>query len=53
MTFGCVANVKKVGPSISKLSERFTMMVLIGYETGTMGYRLYDPIAKKLHNFEI
>lgn len=51
MTFGSVANVKKVGPSISRLSDRFTMMVLIGYETETKGYRLYDPIAKKLYIF--
>jgi hypothetical protein len=25
------------------------MMVSIGYEVGTKGYRLYDPMAKKLH----
>jgi hypothetical protein len=48
-TFGCVAHVKKVGPGISKLSYRSTSMVFIGYESGTKGYRLYDPVAKKLH----
>jgi hypothetical protein len=25
------------------------MMVSIGYKAGTKGYRLYDPIPKKLH----
>jgi len=48
-TFGCVAHVKKVGPGISKLSDRSTKMVFIGYEAGTKGYRVYDPVAKKLH----
>jgi hypothetical protein len=47
--FDCVAHVKKVGTGISKLSDMSTMMVFIGYEAGTKGYRLYDPIAKKLH----
>jgi hypothetical protein len=41
--------VKKVGPGISKLTDRSTPMVFIGYETGSKGYRVYDPIAKKLH----
>jgi hypothetical protein len=48
-TFGCLVHVKKVGPGISKLTDRSTPMVFIGYETGTKGYRVYDPIAKKLH----
>lgn len=45
-TFGCHV---KVGPGISKLSDRSTPMVFIGYETGSKGYRVYDPIAKELH----
>jgi hypothetical protein len=48
-TFGCVAHVKKAGPGISKLSDRSTQMVFVGYESGTKGYRFYDPVAKKLH----
>jgi len=48
-TFGCVVYAKKVGPGLSKLSDRSTKMVFIGYETGTKGYRVYDPVAKKLH----
>lgn len=48
-TFGCVAHVKKIGPGVSKLSDRSTPMVFIGYEAGTKGYRVYDPVAKKLH----
>jgi len=48
-TFGCVVHVKQAGPGISKLSDRSTPMVFIGYEKGTKGYRVYDPLAKKLH----
>ena len=48
-TFGCVAHVKRVGLGISKLSDRLTTMIFVGYETETKGYRLYDPIARKLH----
>jgi len=48
-TFGCIAYVKQIGPGVSKLSDRSVPMVLMGYETGTKGYRLYDPVAKKLH----
>ena len=47
--FGCIAHVKKAGPGISKLSDRSTKMVFVGYESGTKGYRVYDPVAKKLH----
>jgi hypothetical protein len=36
--------VKKVGPGIYKLSDRSTKMVFIGYESGTKGYRVYDPL---------
>jgi hypothetical protein len=48
-TFGCVAHVKKIGPGVLKLSDRSTPMVFIGYEASTKGYRVYDPVAKKLH----
>ena len=48
-TFGCVAHVKTVGPGVSKLSDRSTKMVFVGYETGTKGYHVYDPMTKRLH----
>jgi transposase InsO family protein len=44
-TFGCVVHVKKLGPAVTKLSDRSTSMVFIGYESGTKGYRVYDPVA--------
>jgi hypothetical protein len=47
--FGCVARAKRVGPRITKLLDRSIPMVFIGYEAGTEGYRLYDPVAKRLH----
>jgi len=46
--FGCVAHVKLVGPGISKLSDRSRRTVFIGYESGTKGYRLFDPSTNRL-----
>jgi 2,3-bisphosphoglycerate-independent phosphoglycerate mutase len=43
-TFGCIAHVKAVGPGITKLSDRSVKMVLLGYESGTKGYRVFDPV---------
>jgi len=42
-TFGYVAHVKHNGPGLSKLADRSSKMVFIGYESGTKGYRIYDP----------
>jgi hypothetical protein len=41
--FGCVAHVKLVGPGLNKLADRSSKMVFIGYESGSKGYRLFDP----------
>jgi hypothetical protein len=46
--FGCVAHVKAVGPGLSKLSDRSNKMVFIGYESGTKGYRFFDPTTNRL-----
>jgi len=48
-TFGCVAHVKVVGPGITKLSDRSIKMVFLGYESGTKGYRVFDPVKNQLH----
>ena len=47
--FGCRVHVKTVGPHLKKLSDRSRKMVFFGYEEGTKGYRVYDPVEKKLH----
>jgi transposase InsO family protein len=47
-TFGCMAHVKMVAGHTSKLSDRSTPMVMIGYEAGTKAYRAYNPVNKKL-----
>ena len=47
-TFGCLAYVKKVGPGVTKLSDRSVPGVFFGYEPGTKGYRVYDPVNNKL-----
>jgi hypothetical protein len=48
--FGCVAHMKTVKPHLSKLADRTTKMVFIGYErnSGTKPYRFYDPHTKRL-----
>jgi hypothetical protein len=48
-TFGCTVHVKKLGPGITKLSDRSTPMIFIGYEEGSRAYRAYDPLTKKVH----
>jgi hypothetical protein len=47
-TFGCVAHAKRVGPGVTNLADRSVPMVFIGYEHGTKGYNLFDPVAQKL-----
>ena len=47
-TFGCIAFAKRVGPGVTKLSDRSTRGVFLGYETGSKGYRVYDPVNNKL-----
>jgi hypothetical protein len=46
--FGCLAHVKVVGPNVNKLSGRSKKMIFIGYESGTKGYRLFDPTTNSL-----
>lgn len=48
-TFGCIPHVKAVGPGITKLCDRSTETVFLGYESGTKGYRLVDPVNNQLH----
>ena len=37
-TFGCIGHVKKTKPVLTKLEDRSTPMVLLGYEEGTKAY---------------
>ena len=47
-TFGCMAYAKKLGPGVSKLSDRSIPGVFLGYEQGSKAYRIYDPVNNKL-----
>lgn len=47
-TFGCTVHVKNIGPGITKLSDRSTPMVFVGYEEGSKAYRVHDPVSKKV-----
>lgn len=47
-TFGCIAYAKAIGLRVSKLTDRVVAGVILGYELGTKGYRIYDPVNDKL-----
>jgi hypothetical protein len=46
--FGCVGHVKTTKPGLSKLEDKSTKAVLLGYEEGSKAYRLYDPARGKV-----
>jgi len=47
-TFGCIGHVKKTKPNLSKLEDRSTPIVFLGYECGSKAYRLYDPQGRRV-----
>jgi hypothetical protein len=48
-TFGCVAHVKQGNKKLSKLEDRHTPMVFIGYECGSKVWHFYNPSTKHVH----
>jgi hypothetical protein len=48
-TFGCVAHVKQGNKRLTKLEDRSTQMVFIGYESGSKAWRFYNPSTKRVH----
>lgn len=48
-TFGCVAHVKITTPHAKKLDDRSRPMIFVGYEPGSKAYRVYDPMARRVH----
>ena len=47
-TFGYIGHVRKTKPILTKLEDRSTPMVFLGYAEGTKAYRLYDPCGDKV-----
>jgi len=47
-TFGYVGHVKNTKAHLSKLEDRSTPMVLLGYEEASKAYRIYDPKGGKV-----
>ena len=47
-TFGCIGHVRKTKPNLTKLEDRSTPMVFLGYTEGTKAYQLYDPRGDKV-----
>jgi transposase InsO family protein len=48
-TFGCVKHIKQGNKRLSKLEDRSTMMVFIGYEPGSKAWRFYNPVTRRVH----
>lgn len=48
-TFGCVAHVKQGSKRLTKLEDRSTPMVFVGYESGSKAWRFYDPNTRRVH----
>ena len=46
--FGCIGHIRKMKPNLTKLEDRSTSMVFLGYAEGTKTYRLYDPRGDKV-----
>ena len=47
-TFDCIGDVRKTKPNLTKLEDKSTPMVFLGYVEGTKAYRLYDPCGNKV-----
>ena len=47
-TFGCIGRVRKTKLVLTKLEDRSTPMVFLGYVEGTKAYRLYEPCGGKV-----
>ena len=47
-TFGCIGHVRKIKSFLTKLEDKSTPMVLLGYAEGTKAYWLYDPRGGKV-----
>ena len=47
-TFGCIGHVRKMKPILTKLEDKSTPMVFLGYAEGTKAYRLYDLRGDKV-----
>ena len=46
--FGCIGHIRKMKLILTKLDDRSTTMVFLGYAEGTKAYRLYDPCRGKV-----
>ena len=47
-TFGCISHVRKMKLILTKLEDKSTPIVFLGYAEGTKAYRLYDPRGDKV-----
>ena len=47
-TFGCIGHVRNTKSVLTKLEDRSTSMVFLGYAEGTKAYRLYNPRGNKV-----
>ena len=45
---GCIGHVRNTKLNLTKLEDRSTPMVFLGYAEGTKAYWLYDPCGDKV-----
>jgi hypothetical protein len=48
-TFGCVAHIKQGNKRLTKLEDRGTTMVFVGYEHGSKAWHFYNPSTECMH----
>jgi transposase InsO family protein len=47
--FGSIAHMKVTAPNQRKLDDRSKHTIFVGYEPGSKAYRVYDPVARRVH----
>jgi hypothetical protein len=48
-TFGCIVYIQNMMPHLEKLEDPGLKMIFVDYKSGSMAYRVYDPITKRVH----
>ncbi|KAD6453258.1 hypothetical protein E3N88_07963 [Mikania micrantha] len=46
--FGCIAHTVKLKSHVTKLEDRSVALVYLGFEPGTLGFKLYNPKDKRV-----
>jgi hypothetical protein len=47
-TVGCIGHVKATRPHLKKLDDRSSLMIFVGYESGSKAWRFFDPSSGRV-----